>query len=95
MLSIEQRVSDVLAALREHVPHRFIDDAAELNAAGEWGVAIEILCENLHDDDVPLPEPLIARLRSLGEEMRLAPRYWEGLVPAALRPRGVGRPDSE
>jgi hypothetical protein len=80
MLEVEERVRDVLAALRPYAPARFLDDAEELNAAGEPGVAIENLCENLADEEVPVPQPLVARLRELCDVMRLKERYWQDLT---------------
>jgi hypothetical protein len=49
---------------------------------GEEQIALESLCENLHDFEIHVSSEMIGRIASAGRKVGLEPRYWQGLRPA-------------
>jgi hypothetical protein len=63
------------------IPNGRIDDTESLARAGEWGIAIENLCEQLYDAEVNVPADIVEEIRELATAMRLKERYWRMLMP--------------
>lgn len=51
--------------------------------AGEYGIALEILCEQLSDVGVAVSAELTKEIAECGRKMEINPNYWETLQIAA------------
>jgi len=56
-----------------------LDEIKDYVEAHEWGVAFEFLCTQLGEADVKCSPEHIERLREIGLELKVKPRYWEDL----------------
>jgi hypothetical protein len=69
-------IMDAASAL----PIRDVEQFEGLIQVGERTVAFENLCTQLYEYDVALPRDLYGTLVSVGEQLRVSPRYWERLT---------------
>jgi len=60
---------------RDFMPER-VRSMREMAEAGEWGIALECLCDNLHDFGVRLDEAEIAEIATLARQMGIADARW-------------------
>jgi hypothetical protein len=85
-MTIEQIEQRLLVLLDQcdglAVPAADLAEATDLTKHGEPGVALELLCTQLDEYDVPVPPALLAGLRELGTAMRIDESYWTRLKPA-------------
>jgi len=72
-------IGNAVAAL---LPQRFIESYRELVAVGEGQVALENLCSNLDDCNVPLSADLLTELRDACRRFNVAPKYWQDVNEA-------------
>ena len=70
----------VVGGLDGRLPSAHIKNASTLLDAGEPGVALEILCDQLSEGDVPISERERAQIIEAGERMGIASRYWADLT---------------
>lgn len=61
------------------LPLHDVEQVEGLIQVGERAVALENLCTQLYEYDVRLPSHLRDMLVSIGEQLGVAPRYWERL----------------
>ncbi len=66
-------VLEVCAPDLAKVPHDTYESVSSLAKAGEWGVGLEILCDQLYEYEIPLPRALYARIVHLGKALEIAP----------------------
>jgi hypothetical protein len=76
---LERLLLDAIGQFAEHFPQGRAESMCALVNAGECGVALEILCDNLFDYDVIPDEAMFDRLAAIGTAMGIASRYWEQL----------------
>ena len=76
---LERRLATVIEACASRLSPPSGALLRELNQAGEPGVALEILCSNLEEGSIPVPEPTLAEIRVLGTAMGIDPTYWADL----------------
>jgi hypothetical protein len=76
---IEPRLRQVLRELADSLPEDDVDSILGLIEAGEWGIALENLCTQLYEYDIPIPRHLLDEIALLGHKMKLEPDYWESL----------------
>jgi hypothetical protein len=76
---IEDRLLRVLARCTGLVEEQRLNDDRSLTMAGEPGVALENLCEQLLDQDAAVSAELLDELEKLGKAMGLNERYWNRL----------------
>jgi hypothetical protein len=80
-VEVKRRLLRVLDRCTGLVEDRLLQDDRELTCAGEPGVALEILCDQLLDNDCPVPADLVDELAKLGAAMGLdEKRYWSRLA---------------
>ena len=60
--------------------NRTPENVRALLGAGEDGVAFEILCENLYEDDIEVPRSLLLDLNEAAQRVGAAPGYIEPLL---------------
>jgi hypothetical protein len=80
--AIESTLLEILADCRGlGVPDAELDDMVALTKAGEPGIALENLCEQLFEHDVHVSHSIVQRIAFLGSAMGLRDDYWERLAP--------------
>ena len=62
------------------------EEVKELISVGEPGIALENLCTQLYEYDVPLRREEVNLLATLGSEMHLDPKYWHRLEALITEP---------
>jgi hypothetical protein len=77
---IESRLLHVLDRCTGLVEDDRLQGDRELTRAGEPGVALENLCEQLLDNDAIVPTDLVAELAKLGTAMELDEKHWKRLA---------------
>lgn len=75
---ITRRLHLVMDAARS-LPLGDLEQVEDLIQAGEQRVAFENLCTQIYEYDVRLPSYLRGLLGEAGEQLGVAPRYWERL----------------
>lgn len=70
----------IVVELEGKLPAANIQNAWGLIDAGEPGVALENLCTQLYEYDVPVPPSVLAQITAVGEAMQLAPDLWTDLI---------------
>jgi hypothetical protein len=73
------RVLAIIESCRGLVPDDRLEADADLACNGEWGVALEVLCEQLLDAGVVLDDVTRRRIEELGTALQLRSGYWERL----------------
>jgi hypothetical protein len=68
-------IMDAASAL----PLHDVEQIEGLIQVGERAIAFENLCTQLYEYDMRLPSDLHDTLVSVGEQLRVAPRYWQRL----------------
>ncbi len=77
---VERKVLELMTECRGlAVPPAELDDMTALTRAGEPGIALENLCEQLFEYDVAVSAALVERIRVLGTAMGLRAEYWTRL----------------
>jgi hypothetical protein len=76
---IEQKVLAAVGAFSERLPEEQLQDMRELVQAGEPGIALENLCSQLYEYDIPVPVEVQATIVDAGRTMGIKPSYWERL----------------
>lgn len=74
---LEARILELLQSpdLADRVPRDRLDDICDLIKHGEYGVAVENLCENLFDVTDPLSAQWLARLEQIVLDLGLDDHY--------------------
>ena len=77
---LENRLYAVLSSVKTAHPNMYIENVAEFIKYGEWKLAIEVLCENLHEYRLFFPKETYSDLVSAAESLNVDKRYWENLL---------------
>ena len=80
LADIENRLLRALDSCRGLVEDDRLQGDRELTRAGEPGIALENLCEQLFDNDSVVPDDLVDELAKLGTAMGLDEKYWNRLA---------------
>ncbi len=73
---ITRRLHLVMDAARA-LPPSDLEQVEDLIRVGEQRVAFENLCTQIYEYDISLPLYLRGLLAEVGEQLGVAPRYWE------------------
>ena len=76
----ERELLDILQELSPALPQSVRTDVAELTGAGEWGLALEVLCEMVQEHDVVITAWLFRRIELLGRSMITDDSGWIALT---------------
>lgn len=79
MNELEYQIADVLEGLAPQMSPRDVTNVRDLLSAGEAGVALEVLCTQLYEFDVPVTLNDLRRIRQLTEVMVLPAHLWRDL----------------
>ena len=58
------------------LPERDVDSVEELVQVREWAVALENLCTQLYEYDLPVPIETVRLMEEIGREVGVEERYW-------------------
>lgn len=75
-MTVEERILVLLASLGSRVPTDVVDRARAEVGYGEYGIAIENLCENLFELDVRLTHSHLEDLGNLARDLGLGDERW-------------------
>lgn len=81
---VEQSVRDVLGDLKGILRDADHESAAELTNAGEPGVALDLICEQLFEYEIAVPRAVYAKLAKSGQLMHMPERTWTVLQPLVI-----------
>ena len=76
VIRIENELRAITSGCTGLVPAGVIDEVNELVGRGEFGVALELLCDELFEFDADVPAPLYAALERAGSSVDLDPLRW-------------------
>lgn len=76
---IEARVTKLIGAFEDILPREQVLDMRELAAAGEPGIALENMCMQLYEYDIPVSSAQILEVASLCKSMELPDSTWQDL----------------
>jgi hypothetical protein len=77
MLTIEERMVEMLERLARCAPAELIDQARTEVGYGEYGIGLENLCEGLYEVNAKLPQDILDSIAELAGAMDLSPERWE------------------
>lgn len=73
------KVNEILSLLDGILPHNQIESLQVDVNAGEWALALEILCSNLYEYDIPIPARVYELINEAGKMMRMDESKWQML----------------
>lgn len=74
------RMLELLKRFESALPADRYDDLVSLATHNECGVALENLCQNLSDDDVPVGRGELEMIQALTADMGMPATTWDFLV---------------
>jgi hypothetical protein len=77
---VEERLLLLLRQFEKALPHAEYEQFRSLTVHREWGIALENLCQQLFEHDIPVGAAEIAEMKRLAEEMNLPSDTWDFLV---------------
>jgi len=69
-MSVETKSLEILRQFEKQIPRDRYDAIRDLITHGEWGIALEILHENLRDFNVQASSKQLSEIQALAHEMR-------------------------
>ena len=78
---IVRKIDEVLNHLSNVLTETQINSISSLNHAGEWHLSLEILCENLYEDELPISKQAYELLEEIGSTIKVEKDYWQVLKP--------------
>ncbi|MEM7557323.1 MAG: MafI family immunity protein [Cyanobacteria bacterium P01_A01_bin.84] len=79
--SIIEQLEKALYLTRDVLIPDRIEGISSCIHAGEWGIAFEILCENLYEYESPISKQVYELLEEIGSTLKIKKYYWENLKP--------------
>jgi len=80
MEEIENTLLTIIDSIGGKILSEQTQNMRELTAAGEPGIALEILCDTLDDDSIAITADTLSLIRIIGQAMGMDSDYWERLV---------------
>jgi len=68
-------------AKRVKLPSSDIDAIIEYLEHNEWGIAFEVLCSAIENDQLPISSDEYIQIRRIGESMGMDSNLWEVFQP--------------
>jgi hypothetical protein len=76
---MRSKLEEIIRRSEDLVPSETTKMTRELVEHHEFGIALEILCEQLHEFDARISPELYTKIREIGEQMHLSSDLWEVL----------------
>lgn len=73
---LSERMRHLITAVESQLAESESETIHSLIRAGEWGVALEILCTQLEERDVHVPYLTYSEIAVLGRMLNLDQSYW-------------------
>ena len=80
--NIERGICDVIRQSEIFLPKETLADAEDLVEHHEYGVALELICQQLYESDVKVSSDLYDQIGGLADSMELAPTTYQFLKRA-------------
>ena len=83
MSEAQQRLLGVLPELKDRLREQDYQEAVEETQAGEEGLALELICAQLHEFGIRIPRSTYLKLQAIGAGMGMRAETWqvlEGLI---------------
>lgn len=80
MEEIENTLLTIIDSVNGRISSEQAQNIREFTTAGEPGVALEILCDNLDDDSIAITTDTLSLIRTIGQAMGMDSDYWERLI---------------
>lgn len=77
--AMEQGLNELVGALTGVLSPTSIINVRLLLTAGEYGLALEMICEAIEDQRVPISSSQYEGIEALGQRMGMESGTWEGL----------------
>ncbi|MEM1152104.1 MAG: MafI family immunity protein [Pseudomonadota bacterium] len=73
----ETQTVTLINRFRGRLDDQRLDEYVELAVHLEWGVALEMLCDQIFECDITPDDEEISRIIALGSDIGIAPKYWK------------------
>lgn len=77
-------LDEALTLVKELLSETQVSDIRLYINTGEWGLALEILCNVLYENEIPIPLRAYELLREVGTTLKLKSQNWEVLRPQVV-----------
>jgi hypothetical protein len=77
--SIEERALAALERFRASLPPQDFEGVRDLIVHREWGLGLEVLCEQLYEHGIAVDHASFRAIRELAEEMDMPAQTWDFL----------------
>ena len=84
MTEVQRKLLDVLADLKGTLRDQDRAEASEATRAGEPGVALEVVCQQLFEYDARVPRRTYAGIEAVGRAMNMPEQTWKILEPLVV-----------
>ncbi len=74
---IQQQMRVLLEQLKGLLRDQDYQSATASNEAGEWGIAFETVCAQLHEYEIRIPRDAYLRLQTIGAAMGMPVKAWQ------------------
>jgi hypothetical protein len=85
--NLDKKLSHIVDSFKGSWCEVCIKDVSDLIYMREYKIAIELLCENLQEDSVPIPEDVYLSITEVCEIMHVESVYWKNL-PSLITDKG-------
>jgi len=81
---IEQSLCEVLGYLKGILREPDYTNASELIDAGEYGIALDVICAQLFEFEISVPRAAYVKLEEIGQRMHIPKHTWTILQPLVI-----------
>lgn len=82
---IEEQLGTVLSLISNVLSEAQRDDIQMYIRAGEWGLALETICDFLYEDNLPLSAHTYSLIQEIGTMLHLNSNTWEILESQVIK----------
>jgi hypothetical protein len=86
--NLDKELSYIVHSFEGKLHDMGVESVADLIEVGERQIAIEVLCELLNEDSVPVESDVYKRIVKVGERLRVKKMYFECLKPLIIKDQG-------
>ena len=74
---VVSNLNEILSLVREGLSESQLDDIRTYVNVGEWNLALEVLCQMLYEDKLPIPSRAYDLFQEVGAMVHLNSKTWE------------------
>ena len=74
--AFEEKLGAVLESVKQAHPEMYFETIYDLVRYGEWQIAVETLCDNLHEYGKHIPKEIYQELVFVAESLGVGEEYW-------------------